>query len=248
MERDGMVARTIAITGCVLFAAMAALCGTAAAKDQSRLPLENFDLAQEQAPPPAPAPETPPAPETDAPPADPGAEPPPAEEPPAVEEEPPADDELSLGEIPVVETMELTADVAKRAIDAYAMVKDKYKDADLESFETLQDFVDQTTDGKAFDTDVKSFGFAAVNEWNTAITSISIAYLALNDDPTADIKAQIEEIRNDTELAQDMKDRMIASLTATIPSENNLRVVREVNMDAVYAEKLKLLATEAEGE
>ena len=138
--------------------------------------------------------------------------------------------------------------MAKRAIDGYAMVKDKYKDADLESFETLQDFVDQAPDGKAFDGDVKGFGFTAVNEWNVAITSISIAYVALSDDPTADIKTQIEEIKADTELAQDIRDRMVQSLTAAIPSENNLKVVRELNADPAYGEKLKLLDTESEGE
>jgi hypothetical protein len=238
-----MVLRAIAITGCVLFAATAALAETPAAKDQSRLPSETFDLAQE-ATPAAPAPDAPAAE-----PVTPGTETPPVEDPPALDgEEPAPDDELSLGEIPILETVELTPDSARRAIDAYAMVKDKYKDADLESFETLQDFVDQAPDGKTFDTDVKGFGFAAVNEWNVAITSISIAYVALSDDPTTDIKSQIEEIKADTELAQDMKDRMIASLNATIPSENNLKIVRDLNADAAYAEKLKLLDTESEGE
>lgn len=219
-----MVFRTIAISGCVLLAATAALAETPAAKDQSRLPAAAFDLAQDT--------------------------PAPAEAAPAVEGEDGAapGDELSLGEIPVLETVELTGDTAKRAIDGYALVKEKYKDADLESYETLQDFVDQALDGKTFDTDVKSFGFATVNEWNVAVTSISIAYMALNDDPTADIRAQIEEIKADTELAQDMRDRMIASLTATIPSDNNLKVVRELAADPGYAEKLKLLETESEGE
>jgi hypothetical protein len=232
-----MVFRTIAITGCVLFAATAALAETPAAKDQSRLPVEAFELAQEAPVPGAPA-------------AEPETGPPPAEDAPAVEGEDGAapGDELSLGEIPVLETVELTADTAKRAIDGYALVKEKYKDADLESYETLQDFVDQASDGKTFDSDVKSFGFASVNEWNVAVTSISIAYMALNDDPTADIRAQIEEIKGDTELAQDMRDRMIASLTATIPSDNNLKVVREMAADPAYAEKLKLLETESEGE
>jgi hypothetical protein len=243
-----MVFRTIAITGCVLFAAAAALAETQAAKDQSRLPTETFDLAEDATPV---APDVAPAPLNDA--AVPGAPvagAPAAGEPPVIDgEEPaPADDELSLGEIPILETIELTPDIAKRAIDGYALIKDKYKDADLESFETLQDFVDQAPDGKAFDTDVKSFGFGSVNEWNIAITSISIAYAAMNDDPTTDIRSQIEEIKNDTELAQDMKDRMIASLNATIPSEGNLKIIRDLVADPAYAEKMKLLDTESEGE
>ncbi|MFO1034872.1 MAG: hypothetical protein U1E15_12665 [Hyphomicrobiales bacterium] len=40
-----------------------------------------------------------------------------------------------MGEIPCVETVELTPETARKALDAYVMVKDKYKDADLEGFE-----------------------------------------------------------------------------------------------------------------
>ena len=169
-----------------------------------------------------------------------------AEEPPPATDEQISPDDMSLGEIPVVETMELTDSIAKRAIDVYVLVKEKYKDADLEQYENLQDFVDQNVQGKAFDADIKAAGFASVNDWNLAITTAGFAYTGVVDDQSADIKLQVEEITADTELAQDMKDRMIASLTAMIPSDNNRKVIQALIDDPAYAEKLKQLDTEEE--
>ena len=155
-------------------------------------------------------------------------------------------DDLSLGEIPVIETMELTPDIARRALDIYVLVKTKYENADLESYEDLQDFVDQSSDGQKFDADIKAAGFASVNDWNLAITTVTFAYTSLTDDPSADILQQITEIEADTELAQDMKDRMVTSLKAMIPSENNKKVIAEVMADPAYLEKLKQLDIEEE--
>ena len=169
-------------------------------------------------------------------------EPPPA----AADEKSLSPDDMSLGEIPEIETIELTPDIARRAVDAYVVVKDKYKDAEFELYENLQDFVDQTAQGKDFEADIKAAGFANVGEWNVAITTVSFAYTGVIDDQSADIQSQIEEIQNDAELAQDMKDRMIASLKAMIPSENNRKVIQELIDDPAYTEKLKQLETEEE--
>ncbi len=154
--------------------------------------------------------------------------------------------DMSLGEIPQIETIELSADIARRAVDAYVLVKDKYKDAEFELYENLLDFVDQTAQGKEFEADIKASGFANAGEWNVAITTVSFAYTGVIDDQSGDIQSQIEEIQNDAELAQDMKDRMIASLKAMIPSENNRKVIQELMADPAYTEKLKQLETEGE--
>lgn len=169
-------------------------------------------------------------------------EPPPA----AADDESLSPGDMSLGEIPEIETIELTPGIARRAVDAYVVVKEKYKDAEFELYENLQDFVDQTAQGKDFETDIKAAGFANVGEWNVAITTVSFAYTGVIDDQSADIQSQIEEIQNDAELAQDMKDRMIASLKAMIPSENNRKVIQELIDDPAYTEKLKQLETEGE--
>lgn len=220
------------------------------------------------APPPAAetAPATPPA--AQAPPPPPEAPPPAATEtpgqPPAAEtpDQPPpaadapdnggADDgdtppeELSLGEIPVIETIELTPDLARRALDSYIMAKEKYADSGLESFENLQEFVDKTDDGKKFEADIKAAGFANVTDWNMAVTTLGVMYGSVSENQTADLQDQIKEIEGDTELAQDMKDRMIKSIKAMIPSENNKKVIEDLMNDPVYGPKLQQIDIEEE--
>lgn len=155
-------------------------------------------------------------------------------------------DELSLGEIPVIETMELSPDIAKRALDSYLLTKEKYANTDLEQYENLQDFVDQTPEGKNFEADIKSAGFANVSEWNLAITTLGVIYGSVIDDQTPDLLQQIEEVEQDTELAQDMKDRMIKALKAMIPSGNNKKVIEDLLADPVYGPRLKQLDIEEE--
>jgi hypothetical protein len=153
---------------------------------------------------------------------------------------------VSIGEIPVIETVELTPESARKALDAYVLVREKYKDAELENYESLQEFVDQHAQGKTFEADIKAAGFDNVDAWNTAITTLTFAYSNLLDNQTDEIRQQIEEVKADTDMAQDMKDRMIQSLEATIPSDNNAKIVEDLSKDATYGEKLKSLDVEAE--
>src|SRR5882724_5432438 len=124
------------------------------------------------------------------------------------------DGDVSVGEIPDVQTEELTPDLAKKAIDGYVLVHDKYQDSPLEDYSDLQEFVDKDPKGKQFETDIKGFGFNSVDDWNLAVTSVSIAYNNVLDDQTADIKQQIEDVQKSNDMAQDMKDRTIKSLQA----------------------------------
>jgi hypothetical protein len=157
-----------------------------------------------------------------------------------------SEEDLSLGDVPNVETIELTPDTAKKALDTYLLVRDKYKDAELENYDNLQDFVDQAPQGKAFEADVKAAGFPNVTVWNTTVTTLSFAYDNSINDQTADTRQQIAELEKDTETAKDMRDRMIKALNAMIPSDNNKKVLEAMKTDPVYAEKLKILETETE--
>jgi hypothetical protein len=214
-------------------------------KDQTQLP-------QSEEPSTAPKPQPPAAGEQPQaePPADDGGEdltePPPPDTGEQTDTEDTSPDDLSFGEIPDVTVIELTDDIARRSIDALALVRDKYKDANLENYESWQDFVDKTEEGKKFEADIKAAGFANVDEWNVAVTSVSFAYSAITDNLADDLANQIAEIEKDTSLAQDMKDRMIKGLKAMIPSENNKKVVQAMIDDPAYTEKLKLLAEEGE--
>jgi hypothetical protein len=233
----GSVKHRLTVPLVMLVFASAAGVNPAAAttKDQSRLPMVNGDLrvAQQNGEPAAPAAPAEPQGEdlrvpgaTDL----------------AAPEAESVPDEMSLGEIPVIRTVELTEDAARRSIDAYAAVKDKYSDANLEEFENLEDFVNQAPEGKNFEADIKSYGFNNVTEWNTTITTVGFAYSALTDDQTPEIMLQVDEIEKDTSIAQDMKDQMVSSLKAMIPSENNKKIAESLASDPAYQEKLKLLA------
>ena len=180
----------------------------------------------------APAPETPPAPGTSAAPVDPSA----------------ADTEgnMSVGEIDTVETEELTPEIARKALDAYVLVQEKYKDSAMSDYQDLQEFVDKDPKGKEFEADIKNFGFKDVNDWNLAVTTLGVTYNNQLNDQTADIKQQIDEVTADTTMAQDMKDRLIKNLKTSIPSENNRKIVEDITKDATYADKIKLLESTEE--
>lgn len=164
------------------------------------------------------------------------------QEPPDSDTEPSS--EMSLGDVPEIETVELTPEIARKAVDAFMMIRDKYANTPIYEYEDLEEFVQKTEDGKRLEADIKTFGFSNVTQWNTAITTVGLAYSALNDDPSDNVEQQIAEIQADTTIAQDMKDRMVKSLSAMIPSENNKKVVGELAKDSAYAEKLKLLSEE----
>ena len=157
-------------------------------------------------------------------------------------------DDVSVGDIPDVTVVELKPDTSRKALDAYVLVRDKYKDEQLEDYESLQDFVDKSPKGKAFEADIKAAGFASMDEWNNIITNLSFAYANMVEDQTADLNQQIDEIKNDNTMAQDMKDRMVKAIAAMIPSENNKKVVEEISKDPAYTDKLKMLETENETE
>jgi hypothetical protein len=145
-------------------------------------------------------------------------------------------------DIPVVVTVELTADLARRALDAYAEVLDKYSDEELAGYETLEDFVAGSEAGKRLEADIIKFGFANVTEWNNAIMAVGFAYNAVVDDSEEGIREQIEEIRAAPDIAEDERTRLIASLNALLPSDGNKTILRQLLNDPIYREKLKLFA------
>ena len=156
------------------------------------------------------------------------------------------DGDVSLGEAADIQTEELTPDLARKALDGYALVHEKYQDSPLEDYSDLQEFVDKDPKGKQFEADIKGFGFSSVNDWNLAVTSVSVAYNNVLDDQTADIKQQIEDVQKSVDMAQDMKEKTIKSLQASIPSENNTKIVQDLIKDPTYGEKIKLLETTEE--
>jgi hypothetical protein len=213
---------------------------SAPAKDQSRIEAEEKApgkvLPNLEAPGPLPIP----VPEGASP-----NEPPSGVEAPSLDD-PSAGEGTDAGEVPPVETIELTDDVAKRALDAFVAVKDKYKDTPLENYESLEQFVRETDAGKQFDADIKKFGFDSVTAWNTAVTTVSFAYSAVAENQEREIKKQIDDLKQDKDIQEPMKTKIIASLVAMLPSETNKTVVKKLMEDQGYVAKLKALTEETE--
>ena len=148
---------------------------------------------------------------------------------------------LEPDDIPVIKSIELTLDIAKRAINALAEVRDKYNDKGIDDYDTLEEFVSKTEAGKLLEADVQRFGFENITDWNTSISSVGFAYLAIVDDEEAQIRQQISEIQIDPEISADEKEQLVSSLEAMIASANNKSIVRQLMRDAYYSKKIKLL-------
>ena len=153
--------------------------------------------------------------------------------------------DISIGDNAPIEVEELTPDLARKALDAYVLVQDKYRDSSA-GYQDLQEFVDKDPRGKEFETDVKGFGFKSVDDWNLAITTLSLAYTNVANDQTSDTLQQIEDVKGDNSIAQDLKDRKISNLKASIPSDNNRKITEELIKDVNYAEKIKQLESTEE--
>ncbi|MGE0210913.1 MAG: hypothetical protein AB7S41_04390 [Parvibaculaceae bacterium] len=153
-------------------------------------------------------------------------------------EEPPV---LEPDDVPAIATVELTDDSARRAIDGFAAVNDRYNDRGLDEYDTLEEFVEKTDAGKELEAEIKKFGFPNITQWNTTIMAVSFAYSALDEAQEKSVREQIEEVRADKTLDESTRTRMIASLNALIPSTNNKEIVRKLTQEPAYAEKLKLL-------
>lgn len=143
-----------------------------------------------------------------------------------------------------LDTRELTVDAAKRAIDAFAEVRDKYNDAGMENYESLEEFVADTQAGKRLEAEIKTFGFTDIGDWNDTIMLVGIAYSAFVYDYAADLRQQIREIRDDPTIDDDMRAQLIAGLNALLPSTHNRIVMQELFNDQAYRDKLRLLEEE----
>ena len=172
------------------------------------------------------------------------AAPPPAEEPQQGAEQPsPMQDVVGK-----VDQVDLSEDSAKRALDVFILLKEKYQDTDIGEYETLEQFVAEAAEGKALESDVKANGFDTVTVWNNTIMSVSFAYAAISGSQEQEIRTEIENIRTDKDIADDLRQSLISGLESMLPSEANKTVVKTLNEDGAWAEKLKLLIEDEAGQ
>jgi len=138
----------------------------------------------------------------------------------------------------------LSVDAARRALDAFAAVRDKYSGDGIENYGSLEEFVAETESGKLLEAEIRTYGFADISDWNLTIMAVGSAYSAIIYDYATDLRQQIDDVRSDRTLDEEMRARLIAGLSALLPSKNNRTVVQSLFDDPIYREKLKLLVEE----
>jgi hypothetical protein len=69
-------------------------------------------------------------------------------------------------------------------------------------------------------------------------------YQIISEGSDEGIETQIAQVKADKTLEQAEKDRILASLSAFIQSDNNKKVIALLLKDPIYGEKLRLLAEE----
>lgn len=141
-------------------------------------------------------------------------------------------------------TQVLTIDAAQRAIDAYVAVRAKHNSEGIENYSSLEAFVAETEAGKRLEAEVVAHGFSDITDWNMTIMEVGFAYSAIVYDYASDLRQQIKDVRNDRSLDEEMRTRLIAGLTALLPSPNNRVVLQALLDDPIYRDKLKLLQEE----
>lgn len=141
--------------------------------------------------------------------------------------------------MPAGQTVELTTDAAKRALDAFAEVRESHADEEMQDYDSLEAFVRETEAGKRLEADIQAHGFSDVGEWSAIIMAIGFAYDAVLEGHESDVEQQIETLRDDHTLDESLRRDLIASLSALIPSENNKQVLRDLLEDPIYRDKLK---------
>jgi hypothetical protein len=149
--------------------------------------------------------------------------------------------------------VELTADAARRAIDTFLEVQEKYGESALDDPSNPKAIADTMKTAGIYDkvnADVTHHGFSGVEEWAKTFTSVGLAtsFVREGQDPGS-VDRQIADLEKDEAVPQAMKDATIAMLRQMRPSENNIAVAKALIDDPAYKDKVdRILTSEGSGE
>jgi len=143
-----------------------------------------------------------------------------------------------------VKTVELTPELAKKAIDGFVLSRDKYANSTIDQYERLEEFASKSEEGRKLEADIKALGFKNLADWEIAIGTVSLTFGAVSEGSDYDVPQQIAEVKKDASMSEERKGQLIAWLNSLVPSPNNKSAILEVMKDEGYREKLRLLAEE----
>jgi hypothetical protein len=117
--------------------------------------------------------------------------------------------------------VELTADMARRAIDTYLEVQGKYGDNALDDPSDPKAIADTMKNEGIYDkvkSDVTHHGFSGVEDWAKTFTSVGLAASFVREGQDAgSVDRQIADLEKDEAVPQAMKDATIAMLRQMRP-------------------------------
>jgi len=153
---------------------------------------------------------------------------------PPIPQQPPA---AGIGGMPKVPTVELTDDSAKNAVDAYLTLREKYGDKvpPADKAQGLQEGTAAMADINAV---LSAKGFDSPEDWQKTITSVAMAQGFLKKGDAADMDKKIAELEANEQVPEAYKQQLVGMLKSMRPSENNLKVVKDLMADPTYGEKL----------
>lgn len=134
----------------------------------------------------------------------------------------------------ILDQVELTEDDAKRALRAYIVLKEKYKDV-APAGSDAQSFAQAMMAHGALTSTLTEYGFADIQAWYRVLTSFIIAHTAAVEGKMEEMQASLQQLRDTPNLPEATKEQMIAQLSALLPSEQNLAVAEAVSADPEFA-------------
>jgi len=145
----------------------------------------------------------------------------------------------SLSQVP------LTLEVAKNAVDSLLLLREKYKDYKFKGkADGPAGVIEAMKNSKVRDeilADLAKHGFKSIDDWVAAFVSVGMAVSYMKRNKDGALQKKIAEIEANKAMAQPVKERLIAMLTALIPPQQNQKVAAELLADPAYAEKIARL-------
>ena len=148
-------------------------------------------------------------------------------------------------DVRVMTQQPLTLQEAKNAIDSLMLLREKYKDQKFKGSRggpagVIEGMKNSAVRDKIL-ADLKSFGFNSIEDWVGKFVSVGMAVSYVQRNKDGALEKKIAMIRNNPNMPQEMKSRLLAIMTALIPPPQNAEIASQLLADPGYAAKLKKL-------
>ena len=136
--------------------------------------------------------------------------------------------------LPTVNQVDLTEEMAKNAMLAFRDFKNKYGDAAPPDSDA-QAYVRTMLASSDMQATAREYGFADTNDWYQTLFSFVMAHAVATEGNYEQMKKSMAAIRNNPDLPEEVKKQVAASLGGLLPPEGNIKVARSMAANPDYA-------------